>query len=260
MLTKTKDNDMKTANFTWKDKNGKASITGTIVLKDNGKVSISLHHATAYSSAQRYQAKALANEIVKADFNHEAVTFLKEQNAGKLVTILTDKTQDLKEEFLLQTKIFAEADFERAVEKSKRTKVQWFEAFNIAYELKPIRYAGANDVTMEPTPKYHGSDYYKMRQAQEKNSGIVRMGVEAFKAQKLKLAERHYTDSIVKLAYRINQLGVNDESTFEIKTVRLKQNFECYIKHEKGMIKAWTIIASGLIQQPHYRFLVKDQK
>lgn len=86
---------------------------------------------------------------------------------------------------------------------------------------------------------------------------ITGMGLEKFTEKEVKFAENHYMGSIGKLATRLNSLGITDDSNFKVESGRVGQNFECYIKHEKGITKAWTIIAEGPIQRPHYRYLVK---
>ena len=70
-------------------------------------------------------------------------------------------------------------------------------------------------------------------------------------------AERHYANSIEKLAERLNQKGIKDDTEMIIKSGYVGVNFEITIEHNGLITKAWTIIAEGPIQRPHYRYLVK---
>lgn len=61
----------------------------------------------------------------------------------------------------------------------------------------------------------------------------------------------------MKLATRLKEKGVTETTELEIKSSRISENFECRIYHDGKVTTAWTIIASGPIQRPHYRYLVK---
>jgi hypothetical protein len=66
----------------------------------------------------------------------------------------------------------------------------------------------------------------------------------------------HYENSIVKLAYRIEKKGLNlDKIT--VKTSHIGVNINTWITDGEQTVHAYTIIASGEIQRPHYRYLIK---
>lgn len=72
----------------------------------------------------------------------------------------------------------------------------------------------------------------------------------------LKHAENHYEGSLVKLAQRIIKKGLNI-SKMTMKSGFMDMNLEIEMTDGEKSVKAWTIIASGMIQKPHYRYLVK---
>ena len=72
----------------------------------------------------------------------------------------------------------------------------------------------------------------------------------------VKAAEKHYTNSIAKLALRIEKKGLNQDK-IEMTTGYVDVNITTTITDGEKVVKAWTIIAGGEIQKPHYRYLVK---
>lgn len=70
------------------------------------------------------------------------------------------------------------------------------------------------------------------------------------------LNEAHYEQSIEKLAFRIAQKGLNQES-LTVTTSHIGVNIETTLTDGIKTVRAFTIIASGEIQKPHYRYLVK---
>jgi hypothetical protein len=247
---------MKQANFTWTNPRGGRSIQGTVTLKSDGKTSISLHNAKfGTSMAERYQAKALANQIVAAQFKHEAIThFVESKTDKKVIAALTEKTQDLKTKFIQQTRKHARFVFDKAVEKSKWSEEKWYDAYGVKWEVK--EQYGKKYISPAPG-EYNGKEIYKMRNAKESINRLVNDGYEKHEAKEVMGAERHYTDSIEKLAARLHDKGITDASDFTIKTGWVGVNLEITIEHGEQITRAWTIVAEGIIQRPHYRYLVK---
>ena len=66
----------------------------------------------------------------------------------------------------------------------------------------------------------------------------------------------HYNDSILKLALRIEKKELNQDK-LELTTSHVDVNISTTITDGDKTVKAWTIIASGPVQRPHYRYLVK---
>lgn len=251
---------MTTANFTWvSPRNSKIIIHGKVTLKDDGKVSVSMSGYDKYNSSasERYQAKALALQIVKDDFKHDAASnvVVTKHDTG-LIAALTEKTQDLHDKFIDMTKKAARRIFDNCEKANKRTLTEWYDVFGVKWENKDLN--GTGRITSEPLrDEYNGKKLYKMRDAIQKTRIMVLDGYAKYEAKEIKYAENHYSDSIIKLARRLNDKGITDGSEFVITTGWVGVNLEITIKHGEQTTKAWTIIAEGEIQRAHYRYLVK---
>lgn len=237
---------MKQANFTYKENIGNRTRTiyGTVTLKDDGKVSISLFHASDHSYSTKFGAKKLAQEIVDSGFVHPSINGEVKivDSDGKLETLLFEKTVDLKLAFIEKTKKYAKNTFDRAMHRKDWTYEQWLENFS-------------------KVEKIGGREFTKLSKIgvalREELRYFLQNGYDAFEATEVKYAEQHYKNSILKLAYRLREKGILDNTVLEISSGKVDVNFECYIKHNGITTKAWTIIAEGPVQRPHYRYLIK---
>jgi len=248
---------MKHAEYIYKAKF--TSIHATVTLKDDGKVSVSLKNAkygTTYGD--RYQAKKLGHDIAAADFKHEAITSLKEsKTSSKLITDLTEKSQDLKKQYIKATKEYCKRYFERCTINAAQPIEEWYKRFDIKYEIKPDFYQPGKTSIQPCKEEYNKKDLYKMRSEIEKCNSIVQTGYKALEEKEVMMANLHYTNSIQKLADRLHEKGITDKTEYKIKSGRVGVNIEMLIEHNGTFTKAWTIIAEGPIQRPHYRYLVK---
>lgn len=80
--------------------------------------------------------------------------------------------------------------------------------------------------------------------------------VEEYVKIALKKANEHYTNSIEKLAFRIAQKGL-DLNNLKMESNYLDPNMHTHITDGKITVRAFTIIAEGIVQKPHYRYLIK---
>ena len=80
--------------------------------------------------------------------------------------------------------------------------------------------------------------------------------VEEFTEIQVKKAEIHYSNSIEKLAFRIAKKGLN-ENNLKMSTTYFDPNISTIITDGEKTVSAYTIIASGRVQKPHYRYLIK---
>jgi len=101
-------------------------------------------------------------------------------------------------------------------------------------------------------------DCYKSKKYYSLPSCVVnqRGTVEEYIDLNIKKAEKHYDDSIIKLALRIEKKGL-DLDKLEVSTSYLDPNISTTITDGVKNVCAYTIIAGGNIQRPHYRYLVK---
>lgn len=71
-----------------------------------------------------------------------------------------------------------------------------------------------------------------------------------------KFACDHYHNSILKLAIRVEKYGLNVEKLV-VTASHIGVNLDCTLTDGQKTIRAFTIVASGDVQRPHYRFLIK---
>ena len=146
-----------------------------------------------------------------------------------LVESLKEQTKTLRIQFIDKTREWANAELERNINRAKR------------YDNLPLDMC-------------KGSKYYQ-EQKWRHNSPAWFFKPE-FIDRMVKKADDHYSDSIEKLAFRIIKCGLIIEN-IKIKNASVGVNIECAITDDIKTVRAYTIVASGVIQRPHYRFLLK---
>lgn len=99
----------------------------------------------------------------------------------------------------------------------------------------------------EASKKYHRLPYYIVN-----SNGKVEQHVEKM----VKDAVKHYNSSIQKLAGRIEKKGLNQEKLTTV-TSHIGVNIETTLTDGNKTVRAFTIIAEGAVQRPHYRYLIK---
>lgn len=85
---------------------------------------------------------------------------------------------------------------------------------------------------------------------------ILNSGLDIFILNTEKDALAQYENSVLKLAFRINEKNLNIEN-LKVLTSHIGVNIETTLTDGNKTVKAFTIIASGQIQKPHYRYLIK---
>ena len=159
-------------------------------------------------------------------------TTTKKTTIMTLVERLTAETQELKKTYIEMTIEWAKEDF-------ARTK-QWIsEAYKKQREELGSSEYWAIERKIMRLPSYFFNG--------DANDHVEKM---------VKAAQKHYTNSIAKLALRIEKKGLNQDK-IEMTTGYVDVNITTTITDGEKVVRAWTIIASGDIQKPHYRYLVK---
>lgn len=157
-----------------------------------------------------------------------------------LVQELKNQTQILKEEYLEKTEQWAKEQVQRNIERRDR------------YYNMTIR-----QISKDKNPKLElvSSDLYWKEQKWAYNTPSFHFTQE-FIPKQIKAAEQHYEASIIKLAARIEKKEL-DQSKLKLTTARVGVNIETTITDGTKVVRAWTIVASGEVQRPHYRYLIK---
>lgn len=147
-----------------------------------------------------------------------------------LVNTLKIETQSLREQYLKMTSEWAVEDFNSLVQ--------------FANDYRAGKFGFNNG---------HSKKYYRLpRHIVNPTYGSLDFHVDLA----ITLAEKHYQNSIEKLATRIEKKGL-DQSAIRVATSHIGVNIETTLTDGKKTVRAFTIIASGMVQRPHYRYLVK---
>ena len=145
---------------------------------------------------------------------------------------LTAETQELKKTYIEMTIEWAKQDF-------AQTKEWILKAYKMQREELGSSEYWAIERKLMRLPSYFFN-------------GDVSEHVEKM----VKAAQKHYTNSIAKLALRIEKKGLNQEK-IEMTTGYVDVNITTTITDGEKVVRAWTIIAGGEVQKPHHRYLVK---
>jgi hypothetical protein len=191
------------------------------------------YHFNAYSRAFNKLAKEAADQTK---------TELK-SDPKSLVNNLFDQTAILKDEYLEQTRIWSIKEFARLQE---------------LVEKYTYTIPGNKDLYIRIDRKAFDShkDYNSFFNRVNLAKRIFESGEAFFVEQQRKLAVSHYEDSIIKLAARIEKKGLN-QNRLKIETARVGVNIETTFTDGEKTVRAFTIVASGEVQKPHYRYLIK---
>jgi hypothetical protein len=171
-----------------------------------------------------------------------------------LINTLRTETETLKNQYFEMTKKWATNYFNSIMRKKEWKEITWCEHFG----LEPrIANPGTN---MEFYTFPNGFYNTKLARQYDKIRNEIRslsnMGLEAFIAKEMKKAELHYESSLLKLAYKI-ELKKIDIHNMSVVTGHVGVNIDMTLTDGEKTVKAFTIIAEGQIQRPHYRYLVK---
>lgn len=161
---------------------------------------------------------------------------MKTTTENKLVEILKKETESLKNQFLESTINWSVTEFSKTKKWMNDYRDGKIEYTNDYWE-KIIR---NNDrKRFFSLPRYFFDD-----------------NPEKFIEKNVENAKLHYENSIVKLAIRIEKFGM-DSNKLQVTTSQIGVNINAVLTDGNKTITAYTIVASGEVQRPHYRFLVK---
>ena len=221
---------------------------GSVTLKDDNKVSISIEDRNWLSYSLRSLATKTANDIVAADFNHPAIIGEVQSSDSGILGLLMTETHELKLQLLDRTESWAKQSF---------THVQ--NNLPSVIEQKKAAYAAYNDALVAKLPTWNlQKAYYSLVKKVETMNKIVSGGVDKYVVDQLKCADAHYQSSLSKLAMRITQKGM-DMTNFKLVSGYVGMNLEMKMSDGVKSVKAWTIWAAeeSELVSPHYRYLVK---
>jgi len=216
---------------------------------ENGKMKISIDHRNFYGYSEKVFIEKTAREQF---FNYRTSPIFVRYTEVKndLISELRNATQDLKANYFEKCEQSSERIFTYTMGQIEQLRAEMDELQSVIRSKAKI------------VDGYGTREYWNLRakfsalMKQYDNAVEMREGgYDKFLKEEMERAELHYESSLVKLAARLVAKGVEGDMT--ITSGRVGQNFEVNITHNKGVTRAWTIIAEGPIVRAHYRYLVK---
>ena len=171
-----------------------------------------------------------------------------------LISKLKDATVELKEEFILKTKEWAEGEYDRCFKMTTYSDIDWCHYFGIMPHIHNANSCG--QFASFPKGFHNSSNARSLDNLKKKINGVLRGGKEESINRQVKAAETHYESSVEKLAYRIKEKGL-DLSIISLHSTKLDLNFETTVTDGVKSVREFTILAWGEINKPHYRYLIK---
>jgi hypothetical protein len=162
-----------------------------------------------------------------------------------LIDTLKKETESLRIQYIEMTQVWAVKDFNALVK---------FATDYNGGKFLIVNARGRSENDSQASKKYHGLPHHvSCRQS------LVMQGqdpVQIHIDRAVAMAERHYAQSIEKLAIRITKKGLA-QWNLRVGTSHIGVNIETILTDGIKTVRAWTIVASGQIQRPHYRYLIK---
>lgn len=166
-----------------------------------------------------------------------------------IIDLLKVELEPLRIAFHEKTQIWAGEEFERITKIANMSEEEIMKKWGKEKEVREYQFS-------EPKiKKYVPMD---IRYWIEGCKNTYLDGIDKYREDAKKKAESHYQSSLIKLAYRISEKGMNiDKIKAKTEFSNVDVNISTVLTDGDINVRAWTIIASGPIQRPHYRYLVK---
>jgi hypothetical protein len=173
---------------------------------------------------------------------------------SNLINLLKEQTVTLKEQYVQKTIDWANKDYQRYVEMKTWNEEKWAKHFGVETR---IANPGTSMEFITFDRRFYNSREYKVyKNLQNTIHQALSLGLNKYIERAKSNAEMHYESSIIKLSDRILKKGLNEEN-LKLTTSHIGVNIETTITDGVKTVRAFTIIAEGEIQCPHYRYLVK---
>ena len=189
-----------------------------------------------------------------------------------LVKKLTSETRELKTAYLNDITKWAITEFSKLEKLSKLNEFELgatlgFDSHivteNICPEIHPNGVRRFKDINgYDYEGNFIAISFWQHKESKQlkKLQSEIRKAMKATKKGFIKnevvAATVHYNNSIKKLAQRVTKKGL-ELNNMKMKTSFLDPNINTQITDGTKTVNAYTIIASGPVQKPHYRYLVK---
>lgn len=171
-----------------------------------------------------------------------------------LIETLKNETKDLKISYLQKVEEWSKKNFDIMCERRRYDSEDWCRVLGVQPEVK--NQGTSSEFIGFPKGFFNTRLSRTYDRMKTEASRISSKGLESYVQGELKKASEHYENSIIKLADRIVKKGL-DLDRITLSTSFLDPNISTTITDGSKTVKAFTIIASGEVQRPHYRYLVK---
>lgn len=168
---------------------------------------------------------------------------------NELINILKNETNSLKEQYVQKTKEWATNHYLFVTKRSGWGVVEWCEYLGITPDL-------SYNQPQFPKGFYNTENASRRFKLLNETSRLIRIGLDKYVEKEVENAYKHYEESIEKLAFRIEKKGL-DISKIKATTSHIDVNINTVLTDGVKQVKAFTIIAEGQVQRPHYRYLIK---
>jgi len=158
----------------------------------------------------------------------------------ELVKKLIEETQGLKTQYVEKTMDWAKEQYQRNIERRDLFRKMTFRQKSA--DRNP-------ELILVSQSKYYQEEKWVW-------NTVFFSSQDEFVSKMADNAEKHYHSSIEKLALRIQKKGLN-ENNLKFVTAHVGVNIETTITDGNKTVRAFTVLAYGPIQRPHYRYLIK---
>lgn len=176
-------------------------------------------------------------------------------NKTELINDLRQKLENTRIKNIQYKLSLGEKEYEDLKEKSKWTVVGWCEFLGIKPEFHEKKF-GMKEFYSFPRGFYNTKLSSKYIRLQDKIKKALILGKTKFLEEVEKKANNHFLKATEKLADRIEDKGL-DMGNLTVSWASIGINIEATICDGEKSVQAYTIVASGPIQKPHYRYLVR---
>ena len=176
----------------------------------------------------------------------------------KVETLLLKELEPLRVLYIEKTTEYAHNYFALLKERSQWREVDWCKYFGVEPRMAN---AGTNmEFLSFPSGFYNTRNGRYLDAEKSEIARAMRQGEPDYVSAKVKEAQLHYEQSVTKLAERLVKFGINPNAKLSAKTTFIGANINCFITDGTVTAHAYTIVASGPIQRPHYRYLIQKVK
>ena len=165
---------------------------------------------------------------------------------NKLYKGLKRETKTFKKTYLERTKNYIVEHFNHVIDTHKDfDNKKWLEVYGS--NVKSGRYSYRVITPHGRKLRQQFTDFIKINETKTEYNRYVKEEVKKY--------SNDFDNKLIKLASRLEGKGFNTK--IKVTSEHVGVNFNCWVTDGTNSVQAYTIIAEGPIQRPHYRYLIK---